>query len=98
MICKLPELVVTHFEFVSAVGAVYDRALFFSSITSSRCYGKSCAVIDRAYSGRKFKVSHYRSRRMLDFSPKSMRYILSFGLFLMWFGISFAQVRRVDDA
>ena len=35
---------------------------------------------------------------MLDFSPKSMRYILSFGLFLMWFGISFAQVRRVDDA
>jgi hypothetical protein len=35
----------------SAVGAVYDRALFFSSITRSGCYEKSCAVIDRAYSG-----------------------------------------------
>ena len=27
-----------------------------------------------------------------------MRYFLPVGLFLMWFGISFAQVRRVDDA
>src|SRR5438876_8357677 len=27
-----------------------------------------------------------------------MRYLLSVGLFLTWFGISFAQVRRVDDA
>jgi hypothetical protein len=46
---------VTHFEFASAVGAVYDRALFFSSITSSGCYEKSCAVIDRAYSRRKIQ-------------------------------------------
>jgi len=52
--------VVTHFEFASDVGAVYDRALFFSSITSSGCYEKSCAVIDRAYSRRKFKVGHYQ--------------------------------------
>ena len=43
---------VTHFEFASAVGAVYDRALFFSSIASSGCYEKSCVVIDRAYSRR----------------------------------------------
>jgi hypothetical protein len=41
---------VTHFELASAVGAVYDRALFFSSITRSGIYKKSCAVIDRAYS------------------------------------------------
>jgi len=27
-----------------------------------------------------------------------MRYLLTIGLFLTWFGISFAQVRRVDDA
>ena len=47
--------VVTHFELASAVGAVYDRVLFFSSIPSSGCYEKSCAVIDRAYSRRKFK-------------------------------------------
>ena len=45
-----------------AVGAVYDRALFFSSITSSGCYEKSCAIIDRAYSRRKFKVSHPTTR------------------------------------
>ena len=44
--------VVTHFEFASAVGAVYDRALFCSSIPSSGPYEKSCAVIDRAYSRR----------------------------------------------
>jgi len=61
-------LVAAHFEFASAAGAVYDRALFFSSITSSGCYEKSCAVIDRAYSGRKFKVSHYQ---------QSMRLVIS---------------------
>ncbi len=38
-----------------------------------------------------------RSRRVLD-SSKSMRYLLPVGLLLTWFGISFAQVRRVDDA
>jgi len=27
-----------------------------------------------------------------------MRYLLPVGLLLTWFGISFAQVRRVDDA
>ena len=44
------------------------------------------------------EIVRMRSRRMLDFSPKSMRYFLSVVLFLTWFGISFAQVRRVDDA
>ncbi len=36
-----------------------SRAFLFSSITSSGCYEKSCAVIDRAYSRRRFKVNHY---------------------------------------
>src|SRR5213596_2024897 len=31
-------------------------------------------------------------------ASKSMRYLLPVGLLLAWFGISFAQVRRVDDA
>ena len=32
----------------------------------SGCYEKSCAVYDRAYSSRKFKVSHYRKLYAFD--------------------------------
>jgi hypothetical protein len=75
-------------------GADYARDHFVCKTQSLIDQNIDCSGPEQRHDSNRAPVeAHVRL-----FSSKSMRYLLPVGLFLTWLGISFAQVRRVDDA